>query len=178
METLGYGPSKRLTVKVSTRDFLAYRDPAVILVGQLNKLHFDAQLEVIESSVWFNRMMRKDYAVGLNLSGAAVDDPDSVLKENYACESENNFTKYCNGEVEDLLDQQSQAADVEKRKELVWKIERKLAEDVANPIIFHNFTSQCWHPYVKGHVRHENSIYNNCRFEDIWLDPGVGDNRR
>ena len=170
MESLGYGPSKRLKVKVSTRDFLAYRDPAVILVGQLNQLYFDAELEVIESSVWFNRMTRKDYSVGLNLSGAGVDDPDSVLKENYACESENNFAKYCNREVEDLLDQQSEEADIDKRKELVWRIERKLAEDVANPIIFHNFTGQCWHPYLKGHVRHENSIYNNWRFEDIWLD--------
>jgi len=170
MESLGYGPSKRLKVKVSTRDFLAYRDPAVILVGQLNQLYFDAELEVIESSVWFNRMTRKDYSVGLNLSGAGVDDPDSVLKENYACESENNFAKYCNREVEDLLDQQSEEADIDKRKELVWRIERKLAEDVANPIIFHNFTGQCWHPYLKGHVRHENSIYNNWRFEDIRLD--------
>jgi len=23
---------------------------------------------------------------------------------------------------------------------------------------------------VKGHVAHENSIYNNWRFEDVWLD--------
>ena len=58
-----------------------------------------------------------------------------MLKENYACGSENNFAKYCNPEVEQLLDRQSQEADAGKRKALVWEIERRLAEDVANPII-------------------------------------------
>jgi peptide/nickel transport system substrate-binding protein len=170
MERAGYGPGDRLKVKVSTRDFQAYKDPAVILVDQLNKIHFDAELEIVESSVWFGRMLKKNYSVGLNLTGAAIDDPDSMLKENYACESENNFTKYCNPEVEKLLDAQSQEADTTLRKKLVWAIERKLAEDVANPIISHNVSNTCWHPYVKGHVQHENSIYNNWRFEDVWLD--------
>jgi peptide/nickel transport system substrate-binding protein len=127
METLGYGPGKRLKVKMSTRDWQVYRDRAIILVDQLNKIHFDAELEVIESSVWFGRMVSKKYAVALNLTAAAVDDPDSMLKENYACGSQNNFAKYCNPEVEELLDRQSQEADADKRKALVWEIERRLA---------------------------------------------------
>jgi len=170
MESLGYGPDKRLKVKVSTRDWQTYRDRAVILVDQLNKIHFDAALEVVESSVWFGRMVSKKYAVALNLTGAVVDDPDSMLKENYACGSENNFTKYCNPEVEQLLDRQSQEADAVKRKALVWEIERKLAEDVANPIILHNVAYSCRHPHVKGYVAQQNSIYNRWRLEDVWLD--------
>jgi peptide/nickel transport system substrate-binding protein len=142
MERAGYGPRNRLKVKVSTRDFQAYKDPAVILVDQLNKIHFDAELEIIVSSVWFGRMVKKNYSVGLNLTGAAIDDPDSMLKENYACGSENNFMRYCDLEVEKLLDAQSQEADPTLRKQLVWAIERKLAEDVANPIISHNLPTR------------------------------------
>ena len=170
MEYLGYCLSNRLKVKILTRDFQAFRDAAVILVDQLNKIHFDAELEVIELSVWFGRMMRKNFAVGILLRGVAVDDPDSMLKEAYACQSEGNFTTYCNSEVERLLDEQSQEADVDRRKQLIWQIERKLAEDVANPIIYHGISNTCWHPYLKGHVQHENSIFNNWRFEDVWLD--------
>ena len=48
-----------------------------------------------------------------------------------------NYTGYCNPELDKLVDQQSIEADQEKRKKLVWEIERKLAEDVARPIIFH-----------------------------------------
>jgi peptide/nickel transport system substrate-binding protein len=34
MEKLGYGPDKRLKLKVSTRDLSVFRDPAVILIDQ------------------------------------------------------------------------------------------------------------------------------------------------
>jgi peptide/nickel transport system substrate-binding protein len=170
MEKLGYGPANRLKVKVATRDFNTFRDPAVILVDQLNKIHFDAELDVIESSLWYSRLFKKDYSVALNLAGAGIDDPDGVLKMGFACKSEANFSQYCNPEVDKLLDEQSQEPDPAKRKAMVWNIERILVEDVARPIIFHNIGATCWHPHFKGHVQHENSIYNNWRFEHVWLD--------
>lgn len=170
MESLGYGPGKRLKVKVSTRDFQNFRDPAVLLVDQLNQIHFDAELEIVESAVWYGRLVRQDYSVALNLSGSGIDDPDVTLMEGFACKSNRNYTKYCNPQVEKLLEQQSQEADVAKRKQIVWQIEKVLAADVARPIIFHNRTATCWHPHLKGHVQHQNAIYNNWRFESVWLD--------
>ena len=52
----------------------------------------------------------------------------------------------------------------------MWEIERKLAEDLARPIIFHDRAATCWHPHLKGFVLHHNSIYSNWRFEDVWLE--------
>ena len=170
MGAAGYGPDKRLKIKVSTRDFNAYRDAAVILVDQLNKIHFDAELEVIESTVWYNRLLKMDYTVALNLSGVGIDDPDVVLKASYACKSEANYTRYCNAEIEKMLDAQSQESDNDKRRKMVWEIEAKLIEDVARPIIYHGRGATCWHPHLKGHVQHENSLYNNWRLEQVWLD--------
>lgn len=170
MEEAGYGPAKKLKLKVSTRDFSSYKDPAIILVDQLNKLHFDAELEIIESTQWFGRAARQDYAIALNLTGAGIDDPDVTLTENFACKSENNFTKYCNAEVDAMLARQSAERDSRKRLELVWKVEQKLAEDVARPIISHGTAAQCWQPFVKGYVRQDNSIYNHWRLEQVWLD--------
>ena len=66
--------------------------------------------------------------------------------------------------------QQSIEGDLEKRKQLVWKIERILAEDVARPIIFYNRSGSCWHPYVRGLTIMVNSINNSARMEDVWLD--------
>jgi peptide/nickel transport system substrate-binding protein len=60
--------------------------------------------------------------------------------------------------------------DPAKRKGLVWAVERKLAEDVARPIIMQNVTGLCWQPQVKNFVLHHNNIYNNWRFDDVWLD--------
>ncbi|MCC7272821.1 MAG: peptide ABC transporter substrate-binding protein [Alphaproteobacteria bacterium] len=170
MEKLGYGPDKRLKVKVSTRNIDIYRDPAVILIDQLKTIYIDGELEVIETSNWHAKVSRKDYSVGLNLTGSAVDDPDQNFYENYACSSERNFTQYCNKELETLFDKQSMETDQKKRKEMVWEIDKKLQEDVARPIIFHGRQATCWHPYVKGYTAMVNSSYNGYRFEDVWLD--------
>jgi len=170
MEGLGYGPGKTLKVKVSTRNIAIYRDPGVILIDQLKAIHIDGALDPIDTTVWYAKVQRKDYSVGLNLTGVAVDDPDVNLIENYTCNSERNYTQYCNPEIDKLIFQQSQEADVEKRKRIVWEVERKLAEEVVRPMIFHNRAATCWHPQVKGVVLHQNSIYGNWRLEDVWLD--------
>src|SRR6202030_179728 len=108
--------------------------------------------------------------VGLNLTAAAVDDPDQQFFENYACGAERNITGYCNPELEKQFERQSMEPDLEKRKKLVWEIDRKLQEDGARPIIFHYRAASCRQPYVKGLTIMVNSIYNGWRFEDVWLD--------
>ena len=170
MQELGYGPDKPLKLKVSTRDIAIYRDPAVILIDQLKKIYFEGELEVVDTTIWHRKVTRGDYSVGLNLTGLAVDDPDVNFVENYTCNSERNYNKYCNPEVEQLIAQQSKEADVAKRKAIVWQIERKLAEDVARPVIHFQRAATCWYPQVKGLVLHQNSIYNGARYEDVWLD--------
>jgi peptide/nickel transport system substrate-binding protein len=170
MRKLGYGPDKRLAIKVSTRNIPVYRDPAVILIDQLKEVFVDGDLEPIETGAWFPKVMRKDYKVGLNLTGGGVDDPDQQFYENYGCGSPRNYTGYCNPELEKLFDQQSAEPDEGKRRRLVWEIERKLAEDGARPIIFYNRFAYCWRPQVKGWTMMVNSIINNWRMEDVWLD--------
>ena len=170
MESLGYGPKKTLKVKVSTRNIPIYRDPAVLLIDQLKQIYIEGELEVIDTSIWHAKVTRKEFSVGMNLTGVPVDDPDVNLYENYSCNSERNLTQYCNKEVDKLIDQQSQEPDHDKRKKLVWEIERRLAEDLARPIIYYDRAATCWQPRVKGFVLHHNSIYNNWRFENVWLD--------
>ena len=146
------------------------RDPAIILIDQLKTIYIDAELEPIETVNWFARTMRKEYAVGLNMTAGAIDDPDQQLFENYSCSSERNITGYCNPELEKEFARQSMEPDPEKRKELVRTIDRKLQEDGARPIIFYYQAASCWQPYVEGLTIMVNSIYNGWRFEDLWLD--------
>jgi len=170
MQKAGYGPDKHLAVKVSTRNIPVYRDPAVILIDQLKSIYIDAELDVVETGVWFAKVARGDYAVGLNLTGNGVDDPDQAFYENYACGSQRNYTHYCNKDLEKLFDQQSQETDQAKRKKLVWEIDKKIQEDVARPILFHSRMATCWKPYVKNMTIMVNSSYNGFRYEDVWLD--------
>jgi len=166
MEKLGYGPDKRLPIKVLTRDAPLYRDPAVILIDQLKEAYFDGELEVIDTTRYFPKIMRKEFTVSLNLQTSGPEALDLF----YGCGSSLNWDGYCSPKVDQLLEQQSMEADEGKRKQLLWAIERQLAEDVARPIIFYDRAGTCWQPSVKGVTMMVNSIFNGNRREDWWLD--------
>ncbi len=170
MEKSGYGPDHRLAIKVSARNIPIARDPAVILIDQLKSIYIDGELDLVDTAVWFPRLMRRDYKVALGLGASGVDDPDQQFYQNYACGSELNVTGYCNREIEQLFDRQSMEADQQRRKALVWQIDERLQQDEARPIIFYNNAATCWQPWVKGLTIMVNSIYNGWRMEDVWLD--------
>ena len=170
MEKHGYGPDHRLPVKVATRNIAQYRDPAVILIDQMKEIYIDGELDTVETANWFPKIARKDFMVGANLSGSGVDDPDAYFYEHYACGSERNYTNYCNPALEKMYEQQSVEPDQEKRKKLVWEIDRRLQEDAARPIIYQYRLGTCRYPRVHGVTVMVNSIFNGWRFEEAWLD--------
>src|SRR6266567_3328023 len=141
------------------------RDPAVVLIDQLKQIYIDADLNPIDTTQWYPMLMRKDYKIGMNITETAVDDPDVAFYENYVCGSQRNYTGYCNPEVDKLVDRQSAESDIQKRKKMVWEIERKLAEDDARPILFYLQAANCSRPQLKGLTTMANSIYNSWRFE-------------
>jgi peptide/nickel transport system substrate-binding protein len=67
---------------------------------------------------------------------AAAPANGFTIDEHYACGSERNYTNCCNPELEKMYQQQSVEPDQEKRKKLVWDIDRQLQEDAARPIIY------------------------------------------
>ena len=127
-------------------------------------------LQPIDTTQWYPTVMRKDYALAFTVTETGLDDPDQMFYENYSCGSERNYTGSCNAEVDKLIDQQSVETDVEKRRRLVWQIEKYLAEDGGRPIIFHPRSVTCSYPQVKGITVGVNSPYNLWRMEDAWLD--------
>ena len=171
MEEAGYGRNKPLKMKVSTRDIAVYRDPAVILIDQLKSIYIEGELEVVDTSIWHAKVTRGEFSVGLNLTGVAADDPDVNLYENYACNSERNLTQYCNKEVDALIDKQSQETELEKRKKLVWDIERSSLRTLLGRSSPTDAPQHAGNPTMKGFVLNHNSIFNNWRFDRYgWTD--------
>jgi peptide/nickel transport system substrate-binding protein len=170
MEGLGYGPDKRLPVTVTTRNIQGYRDPAVILISQLREIYIDGQLDPVDTAVYFPKVLRKDYAVGMSITETALDDPDQMYFENYVCGADRNYTGYCDADFDKMVEQQSAEPDIDKRRTLVWQLERKLVEDLARPVIFYTRYATCWQPAVKGLTLMVNSLFNGWRMEDVWLD--------
>jgi peptide/nickel transport system substrate-binding protein len=125
MAKLGYGPDRPLAVKVSARNIPISRDSAIILTDQLKTI-INGELDPVDTAVWFPKLLRKDYAVGLNLGAGGIDDPDPLFYENYVCGTERNITGYCNPQIDERIARQSMEADQQKRRELVQEIDRRL----------------------------------------------------
>jgi peptide/nickel transport system substrate-binding protein len=97
---------------VAARNIPLYRDPAVMQIDQLKEISIAGELDIVETANWNPKVTRRDYTVGIENTGSAVvDDPDQQLYESYACESDRNFTGYCNRRLEDLFHRPSRTSD-------------------------------------------------------------------
>src|SRR5580704_10012311 len=170
MEKLGYGPSNHLITKISTRNIPAWRDPAVLLSSQLKEIYIDTELDIVDTTQWYPKVMRKDYTVGAVPMETGVDDPDQMFYENFVCGAARNYAGYCNPELDKLINQQSMESNRDKRRTIVWQIERILADAGIRPVLFYPVGATCEQPWVKGLTIMANSIYNEWRMEDVWLD--------
>jgi peptide/nickel transport system substrate-binding protein len=168
MAAHGYGPDRRLKLKLSARNLPTYRDASVILIGQLKEIYIDADLETVETALWVPKLIRREYQIALSQVGNGVDDPDQNYPENYACGSR-TYMDYCNKDIDALIATQSAERDQEKRKQIAWEIDRKLTQDAVRPIIYYLRGGTCWRPEVKNMTVMVNSIFNGWRMEDIWL---------
>ncbi len=171
MQAAGYSAENPLRVKVSTRDIAIYRDPAVIMIDQLKPIFIEAELQTLDTAIWYTTLQRGNWVMAMNLNGAAIDDPDVILFENYACGGDRNYPRYCNRELQARFEEQSRTVDVAARKRLVREIDIALQRDVARPILYHSGGATCRYPHVRGITLAKNSIYNTWRLEDAWLAP-------
>ena len=169
MAAHGYGPDKRIKLKLASRNLPTYRDAAVILISQLKEIYIDAELQLVETAQWVPKLIRRDYDFGLSQVGNGVDDPDQNYPENYACGSR-TYMDYCNKEIDALIARQSAEKDQEKRKKIAWEIDRKLTSEAVRPMLYYMRGGTCWRPEVKNMTIMANSIYNGWRMEDVWLD--------
>jgi peptide/nickel transport system substrate-binding protein len=165
----GYTASNPLRVEVITRNLAIYRDSASFVLGELKQIGVEATLRSIETAQWYGLGARRDYQLGANISGYGVDDPDSNFFEHYLCRSSRNYTGYCNEEAEKLIEQQSQELDVKKRMALVTRIQKRLEDDAARPMLAWRYDYYAHWPHVKNlFPRH--TTYNYGRMQEVWLD--------
>ena len=57
----------------------------MLLIGQLKEIYIDGELEMVDTTNWFPKVLRKDFTVGMVVSENGLDDPDQNFYENYAC---------------------------------------------------------------------------------------------
>jgi len=171
MEEAGYGPNNKMKLTYLVRMSIpSYMLGASIVADQLRNIHIEGEIDQKEYTIFTGALVKGAYTLAFHQTGAAVDDPDIVLYENYMCNSQRNYTHYCNKDIEAKIHEQSATVDPKKRKQLVQEIDLALQMDIARPTLYQGLSTTCWHPYVKGFVRSSNGIYTHNRLETVWLD--------
>ncbi len=169
MRELGYSAERPLRIKVATREIPSYRDPAVIMIDHLKSIFIEGQLEIMDTSVWYATMTRRNFSIAMNQSGMGIDDPDVAFYEGFACGGERNYENYCNKDIERRVEEQSATLDPEARRHLVREIDIEIQRDIGRPVFYHTTGGTCWYPHVRGITIGVNSIYSHSRMEDAWL---------
>jgi len=169
MAGLGYTEQTPLKVTLLTRKFRNYADVAAWVADRIRPIGIAAEVQIVESGVYYGMVTRKEFAMVLHPTGVAVDDPDVLLFENYGCESQRNYSAYCNPEVMRMIEEQSATLDPVRRKALVQEIDARLMNDGARVILgwFKYYNARA--PYVRNYIPHQ-SMFNFSRLQEVWLD--------
>jgi peptide/nickel transport system substrate-binding protein len=85
-----------------------------------------------------------------------------------------NWSNYSNPEMDKMLAELDYIIDLDKRREVVWAIERILLTDLAAlPTGCFASSLMPYYPHVKN-LRWTNMSYSNiCRLEDVWIDESL-----
>ena len=162
-------PRNPLRFEAQTRAVATYVDLTSYVVNELKQVGVEITVKQLDSVQWYGITTRKEFQLGINISGYGVDDPDAILVENYTCASLRNYTGYCDEGVSRLIEQQSQELDPKKRLALVHQIQRKLPEAGARPTVSWGIDHFAHWPRVKNLVPHH-SLYSFGRMQEVWLD--------
>ena len=165
----GHGPNNPLKVEVVSRNIAIYRDGAAFVVDNLRQVGVESTLRLIDTTQWYGVSTRREYQMGSSIAGYGVDDPDSILSESFLCKSARNYQGYCDEEVDKLIAQQSQELDSRKRHALLARIQKKIEDDVARPVLSWRYDYFAHWPQVKNLVPHH-TPYSYGRMQEVWLD--------
>lgn len=150
-----------LTTKSDLRSAKAMRQ-------QLRNAGFDVELDQVTSSTYWKRYEEGDYDT--TIAGSVGDpDPDQSLYLFYRKRSEGgdwNWVNYANDEVHQLLAEQRQQLDREKRAETLQQLEDRLIADVPHAYLMHQHDIAAKQQSVKGFT-HIPFMRN---FHRVWLD--------
>jgi peptide/nickel transport system substrate-binding protein len=175
LQAASYDPPTKLGKRVLTTNAIwIYPDLAQLWAAQMQRnlgLHIDVKLVDTPSGV--TSFVAGDFDLGIFGYAYNIDDPDDYVNAIYG-PGARNYTRWKNPEFLQLLDQQSQELDQDKRRQILRKMEAFLLA-VEDPYI-----QLIWHPlfyFVSDKVRTEagpfivpETIQTVLKREHIWLE--------
>jgi len=162
-----------LTFKFHNRNITTPYEPvALFLINEWKKIGVTATHEVKETAAYLADLRNKNFEVGLDFNCDYFDEPDLQLSKFRSASGLGkglNFSHYDDPKLDGMIDAQARETDPEKRKQLVWEIERYAMGEKAwmVPVIWWNRII----PYiatVRGY-RIGSNHYTTMDMANIWI---------
>jgi peptide/nickel transport system substrate-binding protein len=113
------------------------RDVAVLVQRQLREIGIDVTLELYEWSVFLKDFINAKHFDACILGWGLSVDPDAYeIWHSSQIEKGFNFISYRNPEVDRLWEEGRREYDMEKRRQIYWKIHELIAEDQPYTFLF------------------------------------------
>jgi peptide/nickel transport system substrate-binding protein len=117
-----------LTFKFHNRNITTPYEPvALFLINEWKKIGVTATHEVKETAAYLADLRNKNFDVGLDFNCDYFDEPDLQLAKFYSASGLGkglNLSHYDDPALDRMIDAQARETDAEKRKQMVWQIER------------------------------------------------------
>ncbi len=113
-----------------------YEPVGIWLIDQWSKVGLTVKQEVIEAAAFFKVLRAGEHEVAMDFQCGYIVDPDlDLYKFQSVDKSPSNYGRYKDSVLDELYLKQSRATDIEERKKLVRRFEKRLLADEAHYLI-------------------------------------------
>jgi len=108
---------------------------AQAIQAMLKEVGVEVKFEDLENAAWLQKWLSKDWEA---IVGGWIIPADPSLTALYSCDGSNNFTGFCNPELDAAMKASDEAFDFKDRKPLMDKVQVMLAEEGRELPIYYN----------------------------------------
>jgi peptide/nickel transport system substrate-binding protein len=144
-------------------------DEAQLVQGYLKDVGIEAELKIQEYGAYVATTVQGKFEGMVDGPIGVVWEPDGRLYRAYASDSSRNVGHVNDATLTAMLKEQRRTKDLEARKQLIFDIQRHVAEQQYYVYLNSNTITTSWQPYVKNFAPNHSFDYGN-RAAALWLE--------
>jgi peptide/nickel transport system substrate-binding protein len=131
--------------------FISDLDGCQVAIGQLKKIGIDATMKVIDRVAWMKNMREGEYFIALRGDTERLDPDDAYYLNFHSGEiGKNNWSRYSNKELDELLEKGRTTWKWEDRVPIYRKVVEIIKEDLPILYLAKTIIPVVYRDYVKG----------------------------
>lgn len=151
LQDAGVDPSSiNLDIMVSS-EYPETVQAAQIIASQLQDVGINSTIRTLDFGAWLDEQGKGQFDM-LMMGWLGNIDPDDFYYSQHHSTGTNNYQKYANPKVDELLDQGRTETDQDKRKDIYNNVAQLVSGDASYIYLYNPNVVQAWNPTVQGYT--------------------------